>query len=260
MRLQARELLKRLNLDVSPDRPVRSLRVGEQQLVAVAKALSLNARILILDEPTSALSESEIERLFGVMRNLKASGVTMLFISHKLDEVFAIADRVTVLRDGQYVGTVEIGQATPSRLVAMMVGRPLTELFPKVPATPGKELLRVEGLSLRAPAKTGIRALRDISFAVRRGEIVGVAGLMGAGRTELLQTIFGVCPPGWVSGRLIVDGRARRFASPRAALDAGLALVTEDRKNLSLVTLLPVGTNITLAALPRFLRLQVVRA
>ena len=254
-----RELLDRLNLQESPHRPITALRIGERQLVEVAKALSLDASLLILDEPTSALSESEIERLFAVMAALKAHGVTMIYISHKFDEIFRVADRVTVLRDGAWVGTEPISEVDQQQLIAMMVGRPLSDLFPKVPTEIGDEVVRVEHLSFTPTQGGQRRSLHDISFAVRRGEIVGLAGLMGSGRTELLESIFGVHPRQRVSGQIVLNGTPRRFATPRQALDAGIALVAEDRKNLSLFPKLSVGTNITLAALSKFLRLDVVR-
>ena len=252
MQRETSTLLDRFNLSIPPDRPVKWLRVGEQQLAEVAKALALRARLLILDEPTSALSEAEIEHLFAVIRGLKQQGVTMIYISHKLDEVFRIADRVTVLRDGEYIGTRLVTETQPYELIRMMVGRALADLFPKESVEPGDELLRVEQLSLAADRRQGSRALRDISFTLRRGEIVGVAGLMGAGRTELLETIYGVYPRSRIGGRIVVEGRAQQFASPQNAIAAGLAFVTEDRKNQSLIVKLPVAENMTLAALKRF--------
>lgn len=254
---ESRMLLDRLMLPIPVDRPVKSLRVGEQQLVEVAKALSLDARLLILDEPTSALSQAEIERLFTIVDALKAQGVTMIYISHKLDEIFRIADRVTVLRDGEWIGTLPIAEADAPGLIRMMVGRSLSDLFPKEVAEEGDEVLRVEQLSLLAGAR--VRALSDISFSVRRGEIVGVAGLMGAGRTELLETLFGVHPPQRVRGRVVLDGQERRIGSPADAIRAGLAFVTEDRKTQSLVLTLSVAHNLTLAALGRFLHLNIIR-
>jgi ABC-type sugar transport system ATPase subunit len=259
MEQEARALLDRLNLDIPPDRPVKWLRVGEQQLVEIAKALSLDARLLILDEPTSALSQSEIERLFGVMAALKAHGVTMIYISHKFDEIFRVADTVTVLRDGERIGTLSIADADQAGLIRMMVGRNLDDLYPKEVAAVGDEALRVEDLELLPDTRRGGRTLHDISFALRQGEILGVAGLMGAGRTELLETIYGVYPAGRVRGRITVGGQPRRIASPRDAIRAGLAFVAEDRKTQSLILKLSVAHNLTLAALNRFLRLTVVR-
>jgi ribose transport system ATP-binding protein len=256
---EARGLLDRLNLAIPPNRPVKWLRVGEQQLVEVAKALSLDARLLILDEPTSALSQAEIERLFAVIAALKAHGVTMIYISHKFDEIFRIADRVTVLRDGELVGTLPIAEADQPTLIRMMVGRDLSDLFPKSAAPIGTEALRVENLHLAPEGERAGRSLHDISFQVQRGEIVGIAGLMGAGRTELLEAVYGVYPERRVRGTVAVDGQPRRIASPRDAIRAGLAFVTEDRKTQSLILISSVAHNLTLAALNRFLRLNILR-
>ncbi|MBA2518270.1 MAG: sugar ABC transporter ATP-binding protein [Chloroflexia bacterium] len=256
---ETRQLLDRLNLPIPPNRPVKRLRVGEQQLVEVAKALSLEARLLILDEPTSALSQTEIGRLFTVIAALKAGGVTMIYISHKFDEIFRIADLVTVLRDGEYITTLPIAETTERQLIQLMVGRSLSDLFPKATATPGADVLRVDGLGLLASEEAGGRSLHDISFTLRRGEIIGLAGLMGAGRTELLETIFGVFPPRRVRGTITVAGRTIRLTSPRAAIRAGLAFVTEDRKQQGLVLKLSVAHNMTLAALGRWLRFDVIR-
>ena len=229
-------------------------------MVEVAKALSLKARLLILDEPTSALSETEIERLFAVIAALKSQGVTMIYTSHKLDEIFRIADRVTVLRDGEYVGTAQVSQTNQRELIHMMVGRNLSDLFPKGRVSLGEEVLGVEGLSLLSDTRRSGRALQDISFTLQRGEILGVAGLMGAGRTELLQTLFGVYPTWQVRGKIIVAGREWQITSPQVAIAAGLAFVTEDRKNQSLIMKLSVGHNITLAALKKFLSYNFIQS
>ena len=255
----ARALLDRLNLPVAPDRPIKWLRVAEQQLVEVAKALSLDARLLILDEPTSALSQAEIERLFAVIASLKGQGVTMIYISHKLDEIFQIADRVTVLRDGEYIGTQPVAELDERAVIRMMVGRSLSDLFPKEAATVGAEALRVEDLSLQPDRRRGGRSLHDVSFTLRQGEILGVAGLMGAGRTELLETLFGVYAPKRIRGRIVVAGQERRFASPAEAIAAGIAFVTEDRKTQSLILKLSVAHNMTLAALRSFLSFNILR-
>jgi ribose transport system ATP-binding protein len=259
MEQESRSLLNRLNLAIPPDRPVKWLRVGEQQLVEVAKALSLDARLLILDEPTSALSQAEIDRLFTVIAALKDHGVTMIYISHKFDEIFRIADRVTVLRDGECIGTRSIAEADQQSLIRMMVGRSLSDLFPKEVATVGEEALRVEHLDL-LPGRGGGRTLSDISFTLRRGEILGIAGLMGAGRTELLETLYGVHSAQRVHGRIEIAGQEQRITSPRDAIRAGLAFVTEDRKTQSLILKLSVAHNLTLAALHRFLRFNVVKS
>ena len=259
MERESRALLERLSLRIPPDRPIKWLRVGEQQLVEVAKALSLDARLLILDEPTSALSQAEIERLFAVVAALKEHGVTMIYISHKLDEIFRIADRVTVLRDGEYIGTLPIAEATSMRLIQMMVGRSLNDLYPKEMAPVKEQALRVENLSLLPDGRRGGRELSGITFTVRGGEIIGIAGLMGAGRTELLETLFGVHPVARVRGEISLAGKPRRIASPRDAIRAGIAFVTEDRKTQSLILQQSVAHNITLAALDRFLRINVIR-
>ncbi len=269
MAQEARAQTDRLGLDIAPARPLGRLRVGERQLVEIAKALSLNARLLILDEPTSALSDAERERLFSVIEALKRDGVTMIYISHKLDETFRLADRVSVLRDGRYIGTRAVGDTDEAALIRMMVGRPLTDLFARDGGTSGgggeldleggtgEEVLRVDDLGLRAEGRT----LHDISFTLRRGEILGLAGLMGAGRTELLETLFGVHAPRLARGRVTIQGRAQALpASPAAALRAGLALVSEDRKDKSLVLGASVGHNITLAALGDFLQAGVIRS
>jgi ABC-type sugar transport system ATPase subunit len=252
-------LLERLVLPISPRRPVKGLRVGEQQLVEVAKALSLDARLLILDEPTSALSEAEIRHLFAVIAALKAEHVTSIYISHKFDEIFAIADRITVLRDGEYIGTVAAADTDQRELIRMMVGRPLNALFPRTDSEIGDEVLRVTDFTLSANRQLGRRAVGPVSFSLRRGEILGVAGLMGAGRTELLEALFGVHARRHVHGSVVLDGRELDNKSPREAIAAGLAFVTEDRKTQSLIMSQSVRHNMTLAALRRFLRLGFTR-
>ncbi len=263
MAREARAQTDRLGLQIPPTRLVGHLRVGERQMVEIAKALSLDARLLILDEPTSALSDTEREHLFSTVAALKRDGVTMIYISHKLDETFRLADRVSVLRDGRMVGTQAVGDTDEAALIRMMVGRPLADLFARDAGISdskgelGEEVLRVDRLGLDA----GGRTLHDISFGLRRGEILGLAGLMGAGRTELLETLFGVHAPRWTRGRVTLGGREQAlFASPAAALGAGLAFVTEDRKEKSLVLGASVGHNITLAALGRFLRAGVIQS
>jgi len=215
--------------------------------------------VLILDEPTSALNQTEIRFLFEVIGLLKAAGVTMIYISHKFDETFAIADRVTILRDGEYIGTRMVREVSEDELIRMMVGRSIEDLFPKEHIEPGAEILRVEGLTLRAQEKRGERGLYDISFNLRAGEIVGVAGLLGAGRTELLQTLFGVHARKRVQGTILLNGVAQHYNSPLDAIAAGMAFVTEDRKNQSLIMQSSVAHNISLAALRDFLRFGVLR-
>lgn len=205
MQQRARALLHELDADdLDVTRPVRGLSVGNQQRVEIAKALSHDARILIMDEPTAALTQHDVERLFEIVRRLRARGVAIIYITHRLEEVFLLADRVTVLRDGRVVGTtLEVSQTNQAELVKMMVGRTLDTLFPKDPAIPGEVVLEVRNLSYG-------RTTRNVSFTLRRGEIVGLAGLVGAGRSELAQVLFGITPA--QSGTILVEGKEYAFA------------------------------------------------
>ena len=221
----ARQALKRIGLDVDPRTRVADLGVARQQLVEIAKALSVDAKVLILDEPTAALTGSEVDRLFEVMTDLRAAGVGLIFISHHLEEIARIGDRVTVLRDGRTVTTVP-ADTEPGELVRLMVGRSIEQQYPRHRAGAGKPLLRVEGL-------TRAGAFEDVSFEVRAGEVVGLAGLMGAGRTEVLRAVFGA--DGYDRGRVSVDGRAVRSGDVLAAMSAGVGLVPEDRKGQGLL-------------------------
>ena len=258
MQLAARGYLDRLHLDISPKRAIKNLRVGEQQLVEIAKALSLDAKLLIFDEPTAALNETEIAHLFEVIERLKAEGHTIIYISHKLGEIFEITDEVTVLRDGEYVDSRPTSEWTEGSLVDSMVGRSLTDLYPKSVIELGAVVVKVDGLSLESPVM-GRRGLKDVSFEVRAGEIVGVSGLLGAGRTELLETLYGVYPPRSIKGEITIGGEPGRFPTPARAIAAGVSLVTEDRKNLSLVMTSSVAHNITLAALDQYMKVGVIR-
>ena len=257
MQRQAQALFEQLDCSVSPTQRVAELRVGDQQLVEIAKALSLDAEILIMDEPTSALTESEVDRLFRVMARLRERGVTILYISHKLDEVFRLADRITVLRDGQLVGTFPRDEATPRQITHQMVGREIEEVDLGGGREVGKCLLQVENLSLPWPGHARGWRLKDIRFSLSAGEVLGIAGLMGAGRTELLECLFGV---GSVphQGRIFVEGRPVRFEHPAEATQAGLALVTEDRKRLGLFGHMSVRENITLGTLREALRIGLI--
>ncbi|HTU24649.1 MAG TPA: sugar ABC transporter ATP-binding protein [Pirellulales bacterium] len=244
----ASELFAQLECRISPRQSVRSLRIGDQQLIEIAKALSLRAEILIMDEPTSALTESEVERLFRVIDRLRQQGVTILYISHKMDEVFRLADRVTVLRDGRWVDTLRREETNPRRITHLMVGREIEETDVSSPRQPGDEILRVEHLSLPWRGHARGWRLQDINFSLRRGEILGIAGLMGAGRTELLESLFGASAERPL-GKIFLEGREVNFRHPAEAKAAGLALVTEDRKRLGLFSHLSVGENITLCTL-----------
>jgi ribose transport system ATP-binding protein len=245
MHEQARQLLAKLRLHLDPRTPVNQLGVGQQQLVEVAKALHYKADLIIMDEPTSALSLREIEDLYTIIRELKTQGVAICYISHHLEEVFQIADRVTVLRDGYHITTLPTAEITLDKLINLMVGRDLSEKFPKEIINPGAEILRVEHLS------QGER-LRDISFSVRAGEILGIAGLVGAGRTELVRAIFGADEIS--SGAIYMDGKRVQIRNPRDAIRQGIALLTEDRKQQGLILNQSTRNNITLAVLRKLTR------
>jgi len=248
MERAAADLLVQLECNVSPRQPVRELRVGDQQLVEIAKALSLETGVLIMDEPTSALTESEVARLFRVIDRLRQRGVTILYISHKMDEVFRLADRITVLRDGRLIRTLCRADTAPREVTHLMVGREIEAVHLGSGRNPGEIVLEVSGLSLPWTGHARAWRLKDISFTLRRGEILGIAGLMGAGRTELLECLFGSSaePP---RGTIRLEGRPVRFDHPAEATRAGIALVTEDRKRLGLFANLDVGENITLCTL-----------
>lgn len=248
MNREAAGWLQRLKLAVDPRTPIARLRVGQQQVVEIAKALSRQARVIIMDEPTSAITEQEIAVLFDLIRQLKRDGVAIIYITHKLDELPAIADDLTVLRDGQFVGAKPAGSITHEEIVRMMVGRELSDMYSRQPAKRGGEILRVENLSLAHPERRDDFLVRDVSFELLRGEVLGIFGLMGAGRTELLEALFGLHPHR-TSGELILEGRNVRFQSPREAIDAGLVLAPEDRKRDGLVLSLNVAHNTSLACL-----------
>jgi ribose transport system ATP-binding protein len=240
-RRQARELLERVGLDVDPSRRAGSLPVAAQQRVEIAKALAIDAKVVIMDEPTATLTEREIEDLFGVIRDLTEDGIAVLYISHRLDEITRIADRVTVMRDGQVVETLEKDDMDEREIVRLMVGREIENLYPKDDVDVGDVLLRVEGITRRG-------VLRDCSFEVHKGEILGFAGIMGAGRTELARAVFGADPID--GGRIELDGEALTIRSPRDAIDAGIGYLTEDRKGEGLAMQLGIEPNITLASVP----------
>ena len=249
----ARTALDRVGLDVDPSRPVKELGIGQQQMVEIAKALSKDARILVLDEPTAALTDTDAQRLLAVIGELRARGVSSIYISHRLEEVFQIADRVTVLRDGRSVATHRTSELTTDRVISMMVGREVKNLYPRPTQARGASLLRVERWSVEDPVNPGRQVLRDVDFEVHQGEVLGIGGLMGAGRTALVSSLFGAARSR-VTGRLSVGGGPARgpFKSPSEAIAAGLALVSEDRKRYGLVLEASIAENMTLATLPRF--------
>ncbi|MEU4381897.1 sugar ABC transporter ATP-binding protein [Micromonospora echinofusca] len=261
----ARDWLGPLGAEIDPRRPVGSLRVGEQQLVEIAKALSLDARVLIMDEPTAALADAEVRRLMSTIRALRERGVAVVYISHRLEEIEHIADRATVLRNGEVAGTLRPDRADRQRIITLMVGRPAQALFDVGPADAERPaeppVLQVDDLAVRPRGtRPGRCEPAGVSLTVRAGEIVGLAGLMGAGRTELLETLYGAGPPGRRSGQVRLAGRPYAPRGPRAALRAGVGFVPEDRRRCALVLEHPVGRSIVLAALRRLTTAGFVRA
>lgn len=242
MHEEAHKLLGRLHLEIDPRTTLGNLGVGQQQMVEVAKALLHKADLIIMDEPTSSLSIREIDYLFGIIRQLKDSGVSIVYISHHLEETFAVADRITVLRDGVYVTTQDSKDLDVDRLIRLMVGRDLSEQFPKELSPRSTEVLRVEGLT------QGSR-LKDISFGAYGGEVLGIAGLVGAGRTEMVRCIFGA--DRFDSGTIYIDGKPAKISSPRDAIHHGIGLLTEDRKRQGLILTMSTRHNITMAVLGR---------
>jgi ribose transport system ATP-binding protein len=246
---RSRQLFARLGASIDPTAKLGDLRIGDQQMVEIAKALAFDAAVVIMDEPTSALSDSEVERLFRVIADLRKAGTSVLYISHKMNEVFTLADRITVLRDGQFVATASRAETSPEKVVRWMVGREIAALNYVQHPIGEQPLLEVIDLSLPTSPGSGRPRLRDISFSVRTGEVLGVAGLLGAGRTELLEAIYGASAfqP---AGTIRIDGREIRFTHPDQAIKAGIAMVTEDRKTLGLFDRMTVAENITIRRLP----------
>ncbi len=241
-RASAAALFQRLGAEVDLDTPCRRLTTAQQQLVEIAKALAFDARILVMDEPSAALTSHEVARLFEIIRDLRSQGISIIYISHRLDEVFTITDRVTVLRDGRHVGGRPTAEITRSQMIELMVGRELTDEFPRRSTTPGPVRLEVSGL------RRG-RAVRDVSFSVRRGEILALTGLVGAGRTETVRLLFGADPR--EAGEIRLDGRLLAIRSPSDAIAAGIGLLTEDRKMQGLVLGHSVRENFGLPNLER---------
>jgi rhamnose transport system ATP-binding protein len=243
-RSRAAELLSRVGARIDPEVEAGDLRMAEQQLVEIARALGADAKVLILDEPTASLPEDDARNLFRVIGELRARGVGLIYITHRLDELREIADRVTVLRDGQTIGTHDMRDVTREQLIQMMVGRELSAVFPKRPVPIGDAVLELRGV---ASAASGVH---DVTLEVRSGEIVGLAGLVGAGRTELARTVFGLTPAD--AGEIRVRGRRVSVDSPAGAIALGIAYCPEDRRRHGVVPEMPVSANVTLAALDRF--------
>ncbi|WP_312626816.1 xylose ABC transporter ATP-binding protein [Scandinavium sp.] len=251
MTLRCEKLLAQVSLAISPDTRVGDLGLGQQQLVEIAKALNKQVRLLILDEPTASLTEQETAVLLNIIRDLQNHGIACIYISHKLNEVKAISDTICVIRDGQHIGTRDATGMSEDDIITMMVGRELTALYPNEPHTPGDEILRIEHLTAWHPVNRHIKRVNDISFSLRRGEILGIAGLVGAGRTEAVQCLFGVWRGRW-EGKVFIDGKAVNIANCQQAIAHGIAMVPEDRKKDGIVPVMAVGKNITLAALDQF--------
>lgn len=247
MRADTAALFARMKVNLDPDVEVGTLTVARQQLVEIAKALSFNSRILIMDEPTSAINDKEVEHLFAIINDLKAHGVGIIYITHKMDEVKRIADRVTVMRDGQYIDTLPAATTDMSRIISLMVGRELADAT-RATGQGGDVVLDVKNLNRG-------RAIRNVSFSLRKGEILGFAGLMGAGRTEVARAIFGADPID--SGEISIHGVTQAIRSPQDAVRLGLAYLSEDRKHYGLVTSMTVGDNVTMSSWPRFTRSRV---
>ena len=247
-RQSAAAILERLGITLDLDIPINRLSIAQQQMVEIAKALSVDAKIIAMDEPSATLTLHELDNLFRLIRALKEQGVSVIYVSHRLEEIFEICDRLTVLRDGELIGTEDVRSMNRERIIEMMVGRKITDEFPKKTFPPGNELLRVEGLS------RGF--VRDVSFLIRQGEIVGLTGLVGAGRTEIARMIFGA--DRLEEGSIYLDGQPVRIRSPHQAIRKGICLLTEDRKGQGLILGMRVRENVTLPTLKEFCRFSLI--
>ena len=239
----AKALFERWGIKINPNEQMKHLSVAQAQMVEIAKAISFDSRLIIMDEPTSAMTEHEVEHLYAMIAQLKDNGVSVIYITHKLDEVFTISDYVTVFRDGKLVKMLPAAELDRNKLITLMVGRELTHLFPKEHAEIGEVVLEVKNLNRG-------ELVQDVSFELRRGEILGLAGLMGAGRTEVLETVFGIMKA--ESGEIVVDGKTRKITQPKDAIAANIGLLTEDRKQTGIMGVLSVRDNMIVAALPKY--------
>ncbi len=255
---QTKDLLDQLNIPISPQEQIKNLSIGKQQMVEIAKALSYQAKILILDEPTSALTEQEVESLFKMISSLRERGVSMIYISHKIDEIFKITDRVTVVRDGKTVASKPTPELSRQDLVSLMVGRNIEDMYPKQVGKISEVILEVKDLFVDHPFLVGEKVVKEVNFKVRRGEVLGISGLMGSGRSELVTSIFGAFPAD-CSGEIYIEGKRVEINSPYEAINYGLGLVTEDRKLFGLVLGMQVGENITLSCLEKLCWYQAVK-
>ncbi|WP_074044835.1 xylose ABC transporter ATP-binding protein, partial [Geobacillus proteiniphilus] len=253
---EAQKWLQKIGLDIDPETKVRNLTVGKQQLIEIAKALSKNAKIIILDEPTAALTDSDVATLKNILCDLRSQGVTCIYISHRLNEVMELADTVTVLRDGQTISTDRIELLTEEQIIAKMVGRELNELYPYEPRNVGKEILKVDHYSV-IDEQTGREVIHDVSFSLKAGEILGISGLMGSGRTELFTSLFGAYH-GKKKGTVWIDGKQVDIRRPAEAIQYGMAYVSEDRKKYGLVLEMDIIKNSTLVALKKVTKWNVI--
>ncbi|MEA5001961.1 MAG: sugar ABC transporter ATP-binding protein, partial [Christensenella sp.] len=249
MNVKAAEWLENVGVKLNPKRAMNSLMVSEQQMVEIAKAVSYDASVIVMDEPTSAITDREVENLFRVINELKAKGVAIIYISHKMDEILKISDRVTVFRDGCMVDTFESSKVDIDQIIVAMVGRKLTDVFPVRETKAGEEMLRVEGLT-----RNGV--FENISFTVRRGEVVGFAGLMGSGRTETMRCIYGLDKLD--NGKVFIKGQETVIRTPKDAIANGIGLVNEDRKGVGLVLPLSVKHNLTLSNVNKYFKSPVI--
>ena len=238
-------LLKRVRMDFDPKAQLGSLRVSQMQSVEIAKAVSANCKVLILDEPTSSLTQNEVEALFRIVDDLKAEGVAIVYISHKMDEILRISDEVTIMRDGQYIGTWEAKELTTDMIISRMVGRELTNLYPKRENVPGEVVFSVENFTSINP-----KSFRNVSFELRKGEILGVGGLVGAQRTELMEGIFGT--RSHPAGKITFHGKELKINRPKDAIDQGVAMLTEDRRQSGIMGVLSIADNISIASLKKY--------
>jgi len=251
MNAETAEVLKKIGLDYDPEQKLGSLSVSQMQLVEIARAVSVNARIVIMDEPTSSLTSNEVTKLFSIIDTLRAEGVAIIYISHKMDEILRISDEVTIMRDGQYIGTWPSGELTTDLIITRMVGRQISNLYPAKENTPGETILSVEEYTSINP-----KSFRDISFTLRKGEILGVAGLVGAQRTELMEGLFGLRST--ISGAIKYKGHTFRCSKPQDAIRYGIAMLTEDRRQTGIFGVLSVADNIAVASLSKYKKFKIM--
>lgn len=246
MYANTKELLAKVHMDFDPKQKLGSLSVSQMQSVEIAKAVSADCKVLILDEPTSSLSQREVDTLFAIISELKAEGVSIVYISHKMDEILRISDEVTIMRDGKYIGTWDAKELTTDKIITQMVGRPLSKLFPAKSSVPAEVVFEVKNFTSINP-----RSFRNISFSLRKGEVLGIAGLVGAQRTELMEGIFGIRST--IRGTISYKGNVLKISRPRDAIQRSIALLTEDRRATGIFGVLPVADNVAIASLDRYL-------